>query len=92
VKRCTLVCDTATTILSCELQLPDEATIQVAVTAARALLGDGAVDWDRAATGVFGKVQPRTCVWQDGDRIELYRPLKLDPRAQRRQRAARAAK
>ena len=92
MKRCTLVCDTAMDVLVCTLHLPDEATIQTAVTAARAALGDGAVDWDHAATGIFGQLQPRACVWRDGDRIELYRPLKLDPRAQRRQRAARAAK
>jgi putative ubiquitin-RnfH superfamily antitoxin RatB of RatAB toxin-antitoxin module len=88
LKRCQVVCDTAAGMLSCTLQLPDEATIEAALRAARARLGDASADWGQAATGIYGKLRARSFVWADGDRIELYRPLPRDPRAQRRERAA----
>jgi putative ubiquitin-RnfH superfamily antitoxin RatB of RatAB toxin-antitoxin module len=89
LKRCTVVCDTPTGILSCELQLPDDATIEAALAAARTALGERVADWQGAATGVYGKVRQRGYLWGDGDRIELYRPLQLDPKARRRERARR---
>ena len=88
MKRCTVACDTATGILLCELELPEQATIADALMAARAVLGEQAAPWDQAAIGIYGKVLSRQHVWVSGDRIELYRPLQLDPRARRRQRAA----
>ena len=87
MKRCTLVCDTPAGILTCELQLAQSATIQDAVEAARRVLGEAAVAWDEAAIGIFGRLCSRAQVWQDGERIEIYRPLQRDPRAHRRQRA-----
>jgi uncharacterized protein len=89
-KHCSVACDTAAGILYCELDLPDDATIAVALGAARRLLGERAADWEHAATGIYGRVCPRTHIPVHGDRIELYRPLKLDPRAKRRARAAQA--
>jgi putative ubiquitin-RnfH superfamily antitoxin RatB of RatAB toxin-antitoxin module len=88
LKHCSVVCDTPKGIQGCALQLPDDATIDSALTAARARLGDAAVDWEHAATGIYGKVRARSFVWSDGDRIELYQPLQLDPRVKRRERAA----
>ncbi|KTC56706.1 protein RnfH [Pseudomonas fluorescens ABAC62] len=43
--------------------------------------------------GVFGKVvaDAETRVVQSGDRIEIYRPLLVDPKEVRRLRAAKAA-
>ncbi|HEY3730823.1 MAG TPA: RnfH family protein [Steroidobacteraceae bacterium] len=87
MKHCTVSCDTPTGVLECELDLPDDATIDAAITAARGRLGEDRADWECAATGVFGRVQPRSHVPLDGDRIELYRPLTIDPRASRRLRA-----
>ena len=48
----------------------------------------------RAGIGVWGKVlsasdEPRTLL-RDNDRIEIYRPLKADPKLARRQRVSRA--
>lgn len=41
------------------------------------------------AVGVFGRrVTPQTKL-ADGDRVELYRPLALDPKEQRRRRAGK---
>jgi len=47
------------------------------------------VPWDSAPVGIFGELRSRADVPQDGDRIELYRPLRQDPRERRRERAAR---
>ena len=49
-----------------------------------------AIDWEHAAVGIFGQVCARGQLLADGDRVELYRPLRLDPRTRRRQRAARS--
>ncbi len=38
--------------------------------------------------GVFGKVAKLDAVLQPGDRVEIYRPLIADPKAQRKKRAA----
>ena len=38
--------------------------------------------------GIWGRVVPRQTVVNDGDRIEIYRPLERDPRDARRLRAA----
>lgn len=41
---------------------------------------------ERAVLGVFGKVIPADHPLQEGDRVEIYRPLLADPRAARRER------
>lgn len=40
--------------------------------------------------GVFGRVMPAEHVLADGERVELYRPLTINPKAARRKRAAQA--
>lgn len=45
-----------------------------------------------APMGIFGKAEPdpATRVLAEGDRVEIYRPLQVDPKAARRARARRA--
>ncbi len=52
------------------------------------------LDLERAAMGVFGKAEPAPAqrVLVDGERVEIYRPLKIDPKAARKARAERAGK
>ena len=50
------------------------------------------VDLEECDLGVFGKVVADEYELQDGDRIEIYRPLIADPKEIRRQRAARGLK
>jgi len=38
---------------------------------------------------VFGELRSRSDSYEDGDRIELYRPLERDPRERRRERVQR---
>jgi uncharacterized protein len=40
-----------------------------------------------AAIGIFGRIVSARDTVRDGDRIELYRPLKIDPKEARRRRA-----
>jgi len=91
-KCCRLVCDTPAGIRECELTLPDDADIAAAIEAGRQQLGADAAPWHTAVCGIFGRVRERSHVPADGDRIELYRELLIDPRRARRNRAARGAK
>jgi uncharacterized protein len=86
-KRCTVACDTPGGVLLCELELEPQATIGDALRAARLRLGADLTDWEHAPAGIYGQLCPREHVPADGDRIEVYRPLPMDPRARRRARA-----
>jgi len=71
-----------------ELDLPVGATVADAVRASRVY----EASITAAAVKEFGiwsrSVEP-TQVLHDGDRVELYRPLKIDPKEARRLRAAK---
>jgi|SRR5210317_297310 putative ubiquitin-RnfH superfamily antitoxin RatB of RatAB toxin-antitoxin module len=47
------------------------------------------VDLENAKFGIFGKVVSPTQVLNEGDRVEIYRPLIADPKEVRKARAAR---
>lgn len=47
----------------------------------------GTIDCSRV--GVFGRVVSATTPLRDGDRVEIYRPLKIDPKEARRRRAGK---
>ncbi|MEL0005937.1 MAG: RnfH family protein [Luminiphilus sp.] len=40
--------------------------------------------------GVWGKATPGDRILEAGERVEIYRPLKIDPKAVRKARAAKA--
>lgn len=46
------------------------------------------IDLESLQCGIWGRPVPRTHTVADGDRVELYRPLEIDPRDARRQLAA----
>ncbi len=76
------------------VELPGGATIADALAAARlaAERERAGLDpqlWQVAPVGVFGEPRSRAAPVQDGDRVELYRPLRADPRARRRERVQR---
>jgi uncharacterized protein len=72
--------------------LPAQATIGEAIEAARRQAPDVEVPWDSAPVGIFGEVRSRADLPADGDRIELYRPLRDDPRKRRRVQSVRPSK
>ncbi len=71
------------------LEVPENASVQDVVFAARGIAADATVPWESASVGIFGEPCHRTDVPRDGDRIEIYRPLVQDPRQARRERARR---
>jgi putative ubiquitin-RnfH superfamily antitoxin RatB of RatAB toxin-antitoxin module len=79
-----------------ELQLPAGSTVSDACAAARARLladrvaGAASVPWDGADCGIFGQPCHAERPLQEGDRVELYRPLQVNPRDSRRNRAESA--
>jgi putative ubiquitin-RnfH superfamily antitoxin RatB of RatAB toxin-antitoxin module len=46
------------------------------------------IDLARNTVGVFGQLAELGRVLEQGDRVEIYRPLRKDPRQARRDRAA----
>lgn len=48
------------------------------------------LDPEGARLGIFGKVVGPQTALQDGDRVEIYRPLIADPKEVRKARAAKA--
>ena len=52
------------------------------------------IDADNDSMGLFGKAirDPKKEVLKTGDRVEIYRPLQIDPKASRLQRAEKAKK
>lgn len=71
------------------VELHADASIGDAIEAVRRREPHAQVPWDSAPVGIFGEIRSRTDIPVDGDRIELYRPLRADPKAQRRARAQR---
>lgn len=51
------------------------------------------LDLAQSPLGIFGKAiaKPEERVLQEGERVEIYRPLIADPKEVRKQRAAKAA-
>lgn len=49
------------------------------------------LDLDTADFGIWGKSKPATTHVEDGQRIEIYRPLLADPKESRRRRAEKKA-
>jgi len=70
-----------------ELTLPVGATVADAVRASGAL--DRRPEMAAAApdVGIWGRASAMTQRLEDGDRVELYRPLTVDPKEARRVRA-----
>jgi putative ubiquitin-RnfH superfamily antitoxin RatB of RatAB toxin-antitoxin module len=93
-KRCVVAYATRARQFLWSLELPAAATIADALAAARRAAKrecapiEPAV-WDAAAVGIFGEPRSREAHFEDGDRIELYRPLTRDPRTRRRERVQR---
>ncbi len=65
------------------------ATVLDAVIASGVTERHPEIDLARHKLGVFGKVVPRGKRVADGDRVEIYRALAMDPKEARRRRAKR---
>jgi len=99
-KRCVVAYATREHQYLWTVDLPERATIADALEVARGLAAStlttpgtrlelAEVPWDTAPVGVFGELRERGDTPGDGDRIEIYRPLRSDPRQRRRERVRR---
>ena len=70
-----------------EVTLAEGATVADALTASGLLITHPELGRDRLALGLFGAQVTAERVLQEGDRVEIYRPLQVDPRTARRERA-----
>ena len=100
-KRCVVAYATREHQYLWTVDLPARATIAEALEVARGLAATTTaapseqindVPWDSAPVGIFGEPRDRRDVPGDGDRIELYRPLRNDPRERRRERVRKDRK
>jgi putative ubiquitin-RnfH superfamily antitoxin RatB of RatAB toxin-antitoxin module len=71
------------------LELPPQTNILQAIQQSGVLDQYTEIDLAKNTIGVFGKLVNLDQVLQDKDRIEIYRPLRINPMDARRSRAAR---
>lgn len=70
-----------------QLSLPPGMTAKQAVKFSEISRLFPEIDLSRNKLGIFGKLVGPDRVLRDGDRVEIYRPLALDPKDTRRKRA-----
>jgi len=68
------------------VSLPIGATVLDAIRDSGVLVRHPEIDLAQAKLGVWGKLRQLDDSLRDGDRVEIYRPLKVDPKEARRQR------
>lgn len=72
------------------LDLPQGARIADALDAVRAQWTVGQALWGHdVSTGIWGRRQAPDTLLREGDRVEVYRPLRVDPKVARRERFSR---
>ena len=72
-----------------QLSLPDGACVQDALVASGLCQRHGLAP-ELVEVGTWGRKQPLQSVLRERDRVEIYRPLRVDPKEARRQRYKRA--
>ena len=75
------------------LQVPTGTTARQAVERSGLAAECAELDLQACPLGIFGKAlaDAQTRELEEGDRVEIYRPLLADPKEVRKQRAAKAA-
>jgi hypothetical protein len=71
----------------CDVVLPAGATVAAAIERSGLLADFPQLREPPMSVGVFGQVAAPEAVLRDGDRVEVYRPLSVDPKEARRHRA-----
>ena len=70
------------------LELTAGATVGEAIRESGILHRLPEIDLGRNAVGIYGRLVGMDTPLESGDRVEIYRPLAVDPRERRRRRAA----
>lgn len=71
--------------------LEEGATVEEAIRASGLLELRTDIDLAKNKVGIYSRSVKLTDTVQDGDRVEIYRPLIADPKVLRRQRAEKSA-
>jgi uncharacterized protein len=69
------------------VDLADGGTVREAIEQCGVLRDHPQIDLARDGVGVYGRLVALTSVLRDGDRVEILRPLVVDPKAARSRRA-----
>jgi len=71
------------------VDVPMDASVERAIRDSGILARFPEIDLARQAVGIFGARVALDDMVHAGDRVEIYRPLQVDPKEARRRRAAR---
>ncbi|MDP2762284.1 MAG: RnfH family protein [Sideroxyarcus sp.] len=74
-----------------DVNLPDGATIKDAIERSGILGQFPEIDLEKNKVGIYGKVSKLDAVLNDGDRVEIYRPIICDPKTVPRKAKAEGA-
>ena len=74
---------------SVSVDVPTGASLRDAVLASGLLERHAEISLEKQAYGIFGKRAALEARLAPGDRVEIYRPLAMDPKEARRRRAAK---
>lgn len=74
-----------------DVNLPDGATIKDAIERSGILGQFPEIDLEKNKVGIYGKVGKLDAVLNDGDRVEIYRPITCDPKTVPRKAKAEGA-
>jgi len=75
-----------------DVELPNGATIQDAINRSGILKQFPEIDLEKQKVGVYSKLSKLDAVLNDGDRVEIYRPITCDPKTvPRKAKAGEAA-
>jgi uncharacterized protein len=70
------------------LQMPPGSLVVDALTLAAQASEFAGIDLANSPVGIFGRLARKDQALNDGDRIEIYRPLAEEPKVARRRRAS----
>lgn len=69
------------------VELPANSTVEQAIFESGILRMYSEIDVTKNSFGIYGKVVKNSQILRDQDRVEIYRPLTIDPMHARRKRA-----
>ena len=72
-----------------EIEIASGATVADAIRLSAIAEAAGLSEADLERTGIFGRIVDLSTALRDGDRVEILRPLRIDPKEARRRRAAK---
>ncbi len=73
-----------------DVELPEGSSIKDAVERSGILKQFPEINLEQQKVGVFGKISKLDVVLNDGDRVEIYRPITCDPKTKTVPRKAKA--